>query len=96
MYFLKRIVLSSSSLTDLCGQLFNLVLSDAEHGEFRQILDILLHGGDPIKAQVERGEGGDAVDHGRDLPQLVVPQVEHTQLLKVVQRVGQAGGESSR
>lgn len=69
-----------TSLTDLCGQLFNFVLSYAEHGEFGQVLDVLFHGGDAIKAQVERGERGDAVDHGWNLPQFVMPQVKHTQL----------------
>lgn len=77
--------------TYLRGQLLDLVLSDAEHGEFGEIADVLLHRGDAVEAQVKRGEGRQPVHHGRDLPQLVVPQVEHLELFKGVQRVGQAG-----
>lgn len=77
--------------TYLRRQLFDLILSNAEHGEFGQIADVLLHCGDAVEAQVQRGERRQPVHHGRDFPQFVVPEVKHLKLFKGVQRVGQTG-----
>merc|ERR1719232_1880728 len=77
----------SNGIREAC----DLVLSYTEVCQVGEVAQLGLHLPDPVEPQVECGQGGEAVDHGGDVDQTVVPAVQHTQVLQIGQLVWQAG-----